>query len=160
MAISRLLISLIDTLYIKPLERVMSRYTFGYILCGIANIALDTLWYYLIYHYVVFEQNIDLGIVVISPHIAALIIVFPITFITGFLLNRYVAFRSTEQRTQKQLLRYTLSVIGSILLNYILVKLFVEVCHIWPTVSKMLTTVIVALYSFLAARYFTFRKEA
>lgn len=138
----------------------MSRYTFGYILCGIANIALDTLWYYLIYHYVVFEQNIDLGIVVISPHIAALIIVFPITFITGFLLNRYVAFRSTEQRTQKQLLRYTLSVIGSILLNYILVKLFVEVCHIWPTVSKMLTTVIVALYSFLAARYFTFRKEA
>ncbi len=138
----------------------MSRYTFGYILCGIANIALDTLWYYLIYHYVVFEQNIDLGIVVISPHIAALIIVFPITFITGFLLNRYVAFRSTEQRTQKQLLRYTLSVIGSILLNYILVKLFVEICHIWPTVSKMLTTVIVALYSFLAARYFTFRKEA
>ena len=158
MTISRMLISLIDALYIKPLERVMSRYTFGYILCGGANMMLDTLWYYLTYHYVVFEQNIDLGIVVISPHIAALIIVFPITFITGFLLNRYVAFRSTEQRTQKQLLRYTLSVIGSILLNYILVKLFVEVCHIWPTVSKMITTIIVALYSFLAARYFTFRR--
>ena len=119
---------------------------------------LDTLWYYLTYHYVVFEQNIDLGIVVISPHIAALIIVFPITFFTGFLLNRYVAFRSTEQRTHKQLMRYALSVIGSILLNYILVKLFVEVCHIWPTVSKMITTIIVALYSFLAARYFTFRR--
>lgn len=160
MAISRLLTSLIDTLYIKPLERVMSRYTFGYILCGIANMALDTLWYYLIYHYVVFEQNIDLGIVVISPHIAALIIVFPITFITGFLLNRYVAFRSTEQRKRNQLVRYALSIIGSILLNYVLLKLFVEVCDIWPTVSKMLTTVIVALYSFLAARYFTFRKEA
>lgn len=160
MAISRLLTSLIDTLYIKPLERVMSRYTFGYILCGIANMALDTLWYYLIYHYVVFEQNIDLGIVVISPHIAALIIVFPITFITGFLLNRYVAFRSTEQRKRNQLVRYALSIIGSILLNYVLLKFFVEVCDIWPTVSKMLTTVIVALYSFLAARYFTFRKEA
>lgn len=158
MTISRMLISLIDALYIKPLERVMSRYTFGYILCGGANMMLDTLWYYLTYHYVVFEQNIDLGIVVISPHIAALIIVFPITFFTGFLLNRYVAFRSTEQRTQKQLMRYVLSVIGSILLNYILVKLFVEVCHIWPTVSKMITTIIVALYSFLAARYFTFRR--
>lgn len=158
MTISRMLISLIDSLYIKPLERVMSRYTFGYILCGGANMMLDTLWYYLTYHYVVFEQNIDLGIVVISPHIAALIIVFPITFFTGFLLNRYVAFRSTEQRTQKQLMRYALSVIGSILLNYILVKLFVEVCHIWPTVSKMITTIIVALYSFLAARYFTFRR--
>lgn len=118
---------------------------------------LDTLWYYLIYHYVVFEQNVDLGFVVISPHIAALIIVFPITFFTGFLLNRYVAFRSTEQRTQKQLIRYALSVVGSILLNYVLVKFFVEACHIWPTISKMMTTVIVAMYSFLAARYYSFR---
>lgn len=158
MAIARLLISMIDTLYIKPIERVMSRYTFGYILCGGANMVLDTLWYYLIYHYVVFEQNVDLGFVVISPHIAALIIVFPITFIIGFLLNRYVAFRSTEQRTRKQLIRYALSVVGSIILNYILVKLFVEVCHIWPTISKMLTTVTVALYSFIAARYFSFRR--
>ena len=118
--------------------------------------ALDTLWYFLIYHYVVFEQNVDLGVVVISPHIAARIIVFPITFFTGFLLNRYVAFRATQQRSTKQLFRYALSVVGSILLNYALMKLFVDLCHVWPTIAKMLTTVIVAVYSYMAAKYFSF----
>lgn len=154
-----MLISLIDTLYIKPLERVISRQMFGYFLCGAANMALDTLWYFLTYHYVVMERNVDLGIVVISPHIAALIIVFPITFFTGFLLNRYVAFRATQQRTTKQLFRYALSVVGSILLNYVLMKLFVELCYVWPTISKMMTTIIVALYSFLAAKYFSFTNK-
>lgn len=159
MALSRMLISLIDTLYIKPLERVISRQMFGYFLCGAANMALDTLWYFLTYHYVVMEHNVDLGIVVISPHIAALIIVFPITFFTGFLLNRYVAFRATQQRTTKQLFRYALSVVGSILLNYVLMKLFVELCYVWPTIAKMMTTIIVALYSFLAAKYFSFTNK-
>lgn len=154
-----MLISLIDTLYIKPLERVISRQIFGYFLCGAANMALDTLWYFLTYHYVVMERNVDLGIVVISPHIAALIIVFPITFFTGFLLNRYVAFRATQQRTTKQLFRYALSVVGSILLNYVLMKLFVELCCVWPTIAKMMTTIIVALYSFLAAKYFSFTNK-
>ncbi len=159
MALSRMLISLIDTLYIKPLERVISRQMFGYFLCGAANMALDTLWYFLTYHYVVMERNVDLCIVVISPHIAALIIVFPITFFTGFLLNRYVAFRATQQRTTKQLFRYALSVVGSILLNYALMKLFVELCYVWPTIAKMMTTIIVALYSFLAAKYFSFTNK-
>ena len=154
-----MLISLIDTLYIKPLERVISRQMFGYFLCGAANMALDTLWYFLTYHYVVMERNIDLGIVVISPHIAALVIVFPITFFTGFLLNRYVAFRATQQRTTKQLFRYALSVVGSILLNYARMKLFVELCYVWPTIAKMMTTIIVALYSFLAAKYFSFTNK-
>lgn len=160
MTIVRLLTSIIDTLYIKSLERIISRDTFGYCLCGAANMALDTVWYFLIYHYLVLERNVDLGIVVISPHIAALIVVFPITFFTGFLLNRYVAFRATTQRSGKQLFRYALSVVGSILLNYILMKLFVDACHFWPTISKMMTTAIVAIYSFLAARYFSFTNKA
>ncbi len=156
MTIVRLLTSIIDTLYIKPLERIISRDTFGYCLCGATNMALDTVWYFLTYHYLICEHNVDLGVVVISPHIAALIVVFPITFFTGFLLNRYVAFRSTQQRTRKQLFRYALSVVGSILLNFILMKLFVDLCYVWPTIAKMLTTTIVAAYSFLAAKYFSF----
>ena len=72
------------------------------------------------------------------------------------LLNRYVAFRATQQRTTKQLFRYALSVVGSILLNYALMKLFVDLCHIWPTIAKIFTTVIVATYSYMAAKYYSF----
>lgn len=156
MSIATLLTYIVDRLYFKLLSRVISRDTFGYGLCGAANIALDTMWYFVIYHYIIQEHNVDLGIVVISPHIAALGIVFPITFFTGFMLNRYVAFRVTNYPHGRQLVRYALSVVGSIVLNYVLMKLLVDLFGFWPTVSKMLTTVIVALYSFLVARYYTF----
>lgn len=158
--IARLMISLIDKLYIKPLESIVSRDIFGYGLCGALNMALDTLWYFIIYHFVVAENFIDIGVVVISPHIATLFIVFPITFFTGFWLNRHVAFRVTEYKTRGQLFRYAISVIGSIVINYICMKLFVETFDFWPTPSKMLTTVISVVYSYLAARYFTFVKES
>ena len=121
--------------------------------------ALDTLWYYIIYHYIVAERFIDLGFVVMSPHIASLFVVFPITFFTGFLLNRYVAFRATEYSGLRQLVRYALTVVGSVILNYVCMKLFVEHLGIWPTPSKMLTTAISAVYSFLAAKFYTFRRR-
>lgn len=155
--IQQLLIRLVDWLYIAPIKRFVGRDIFAYGLCGGANMALDTLWYFVIYHYIVAERFIDLGVVVVSPHIASLIVVFPITFFTGFWLNRNIAFRATEYKTRGQLIRYALSVVGSIALNYVCMKLFVEHLHIWPTPSKMLTTVISVVYSFLAAKYFTFR---
>lgn len=159
MAIAEKISHVVDSLYIRRLESIISRQLFRYGVCGATNMALDTLWYYVIYHYIVALRYIDLGVVVVSPHIASLIIVFPITFLTGFWLNRHVAFQVTAYRTRGQLIRYALSVIGAILLNYVLMKLFVEHCHIWATPSKMLTTVISSVYSFLAAKYFTFRTK-
>ena len=156
----QLLIRLVDWLYITPFKRLVSRDIFAYGLCGGANMALDTLWYFVIYHYIVAERFIDLGVVAVSPHIASLIVVFPITFFTGFWLNRNVAFRATEYKTRGQLIRYALSVVGSIALNYLCMKLFVEHLYIWPTPSKMLTTAVSVIYSFLAAKYFTFRPRS
>ena len=156
--IAERLIRIIDWLYIKPIERVVSRDTFGYGLCGAANMMLDTLWYFIIYHYIVAERFIDIHFILISPHISTLCIVFPITFFTGFWLNRHVAFRVTHLKSRRQLVRYLLSVVGSLAINYVCMKLFVEVFNIWPTPSKMLTTAICVVYSYLAARFFTFRK--
>ncbi|MBO7189666.1 MAG: GtrA family protein [Alistipes sp.] len=150
------LINIMDMLYIKPLRGLISRDLFGYGLCGAVNMTLDIVWYFLIYHYVVRENYVDLGFVVMSPHILSLFIVFPITFFTGFWLNRNVAFRVTNISSRKQLVRYALSVVGSILINYVCMKIFVEVFLIWPTPSKMLTTVITVCYSYLMARYVTF----
>lgn len=64
---------------------------------------------------------------------------------------------SRDRKTRTQLLRYLLSVAGAIALNYLCMKIFVDALHFWPTPSKLLTTVISALYSYAAARYFTFR---
>lgn len=150
--------SFIDSFYISPISKIVPQQIFRYGVCGGANMVLDIIWYYIIYHYIVALRYIDLGVVVISPHVAALILVFPITFFTGFWLNRNVAFRATEVGHGMQLLKYALSVVGSILVNYICIKLFVEVCHIWATPAKALTTIISVAYSYLAGRFFTFRQ--
>lgn len=158
MSIAQRITRLIDAVYVAPVNRIVSREFFRYAACGAANMALDALWYFVIYHYIVAERFIDLGFVTISPHIASLVVVFPITFFTGFWLNRNVAFVANRCKTQRQLMRYGLTVIGSIALNYGCMKLFVESFGIWPTPAKLLTTIVSVGYSFLAAKYYTFRK--
>lgn len=150
--------SLIDKFYIRPISKFIPQEVFRYGVCGGVNMVLDIVWYFIIYHYIVALRYIDLGVVVISPHVAALIIVFPITFFTGFWLNRNVAFRATEFGQGWQLVKYSITVLGSILLNYVCIKFFVEFCHIWATPAKAMTTVVSVAYSYLAGRYFTFKR--
>ncbi len=158
-SIAGLITRLIEAFYFKPLHRVIPRHTFRYGVCGVMNsIVLDTIFYYLIYHYIVGEQVVHLGPVAISAHVAAMIVVFPITFFIGFWLNRNVAFKATRERSGRQITRYALTVAISIALSYLSLKLLVETLHIWATPAKTLSSIIVAVYSYLAARFFTFRR--
>ena len=156
MKLTSLITNIIDIFYIPAVRRFVSLQIFRYGACGAMNMVLDAVWYFVIYHFVVAKQFVDLGFVTISPHILSLVIVFPITFFTGFWLNRNVVFRTTHIGSGRQLLRYLLSVAGAIIINYISMKLLVEYVHIWATPAKILTTVISAIYSYLVGRFYTF----
>ena len=147
----------IDWIYRRPFSRVISETVFRYGACGAITLSVDAVSYALIYHFLVAGRYFDLGFVVMSPHIASLGLACPITFFSGVWLNRYVAFRTLPVAAGKQLGRYLLTVVGSILLNYACMKFLVEVCGLWPTPSKCITSLAVALYSYLAARYYTFK---
>ena len=157
MHITSLITKAIELLYIPVVRKFVPVQIFRYGACGAINMVLDALWYFVIYNFIVAKQFLDLGFVTISPHILSLVIVFPITFFTGFWLNRNVAFRTTHISSRRQLMRYLLSVAGSIVLNYISMKLLVEYVHLWPTPSKVVTTVISVVYSYLVGRYYTFK---
>ena len=92
MGLAEIIRRTIDWFYWRPFRAVMPLQTFRYGVCGGANMCLDALWYFVIYNFIVAHRFIDLGVVVISPHIASMIVVFPITFLNGFWLNRNVAF--------------------------------------------------------------------
>jgi putative flippase GtrA len=143
--------------FYPPFRRFIPIETFRYAATGGGNMVLDIVLYFLVFHFVLLEQNLNLGFVVISPHIAAFLIVFPITFTNGFLLAKYITFTQSSLHGKKQLFRYGLTVAGSILLNYVLLKIFVDKFHIYATPSKMLTTAVVVIYSFVAQKYFTFK---
>jgi len=106
---------------------------------------------------VVDKQVLDLGIVSISPHIAAFLIVFPITFFTGFLFAKFITFTTSPVQGRTQLIRYMISVSGSIFLNYVFLKVLVEFVGLWPTMAKVITTCIVVIYSYFAQKFFTFK---
>lgn len=156
--VESLITGVIDFFYIPVFERLIPQQVFRYMACGGANLMLDLVLYAVLYNFVLDKQVLELGFIAFKPHIAAFIIVFPITFASGFWLSRHISFAGSKLKEKVQLFRYGLSVCGSIVLNYLLLKLFVEVCGIYPTPSKALTTLIVVGYSFMAQKYFTFKQ--
>ncbi len=149
--------SIIDFFY-RPFRRFFSVEFFRYGVCGAGNMVLDWVLYFLVYNFVLRHEMLDLGFVTLSSHIASLCIVFPITLLTGFWLNKYVTFTQSSLRGRKQLFRYCMIVAVNLAVNYFGLKLFVDVCGIYPTPSKMLITIITVAISYFGQKYYSFRK--
>lgn len=152
-----IIINIVDLFY-PMFSRFLSRETFLYLVCGGGNMVLDLLLYFVSYNFILHKQILDLGFVAISPHITAFIMSFSITFPLGFLLAKYITFSQSDLKGHIQLFRYGVTVVMCILLNYVFLKLFVEYFHWYPTVSKAVATVIIAIYSYLSQKHYTFRQ--
>jgi putative flippase GtrA len=131
--------------------------TFRYAACGGSNTLLDIFMYAISYNFILHKQDVHLGFVTISAYIFSFIISFGVSFPTGFILMRHVVFPESTLHGRIQLFRYFLLVLICILLNYVFIKLFVEQCHLYPTVAKVLTTIIVVTFSYLTQKHFTFK---
>src|SRR5690606_7025567 len=140
-------------------RRVMPLQTFRYAACGGANTFLDIFVYFLSYNFILAKQVVYTPLGAISPHIAAFLLAFAVSFPVGYLLNRFIVFPGSVLRGRVQLFRYFLLVVVCIALNYVFIKLFVEHFHIYPTVSKILTTVIVVSFSYVTQKNFTFKPD-
>jgi len=150
------IIKTVDWFYF-PFLQFIPREVFRYAVTGGLNTIFDLTLYFVFYRFVLDRQIVDLGFIHISAHIAAFMMVFPITFLTGFILAKYVTFNASELRGRIQLFRYGVTVFGAICLNYIFLKIFVEYFGWYATFSKAVTTVIVVMYSYVSQRYFSFK---
>lgn len=154
----KLILSVIDSVY-PAFSRFMPIQTFRYAACGGGNTLLDIFIYFVSYNFILQKDIMHTPIGAISPHIGAFLIAFCISFPTGYLLNRYIVFPGSSLKGRVQLFRYFLLVLVCILLNYTFIKLFVEQLGIFPTVAKILTTVIVISFSYLTQKHYTFKAE-
>jgi len=150
------ILSVVDFFY-PPFRKFMPLQTFRYAVCGGSNMALNILIYYITYHFILDKKIVYTPISAISPHIAAYIISFFITFPIGFYLSMFVVFPESYLRKRIQLLRYFIVVLICIVLNYVFLKLFVDVFGWYPTPSMMLNTVLVVAFSYFSQRHFSFR---
>jgi len=157
--IKELIISVIDFFY-PAFQNLMDKQTFRYAASGGGNTALDISLYFITYNYILNKKFVPVGSFIISPHIAAFLLTFPITFITGFFLARYVVFpEAATTRKRIQLTKYLSVVFVCILLNYGFLKLFVEVFGWWPLPAKLATTVFVVAFSYFSQKKFAFRHQ-
>ncbi len=155
-----IILSVIDFFY-KPFSRWIDLQTFRYLACGGSNTVLDIVIYFISYNFILHKEPVHIAGITIASHIFAFIMSFSVSFPLGFALSKYVVFTESNLRGRVQLFRYALLVSSCILLNYVFLKLFVEYFHFFPTPSKTLTTAIVAVFSYISQRNFTFKvKEA
>jgi hypothetical protein len=106
---------------------------------------------------VIQHRDVSLGIITLSPHIATLILIFPVITSSGFLFQKYVTFTASGLRGRTQLMRYLIVVSINLLVNYTGLKIFVDGLHFYPTPSKMIITVISIICSYIGQKKFTFK---
>jgi len=152
----KLLLSVIDFFY-PWFKKLMPLQTFRYAACGGFNTCLDISLFFLSYNYIFSKSPIHIYFLTISPHIAAFLTGFCVTFPIGFYLSRYVVFQETTVRKREQLGKYFTVVLGCLILNYGFLKLFVEVFQWYPTPSKIFTTFFVVAFSYLTQKHYTFK---
>lgn len=157
-ATRRTILKWIDVFY--PLfKKWLSLQTFRYAAAGGVNTLLDISLFSFSYNIILKKQMVSLGFITVSPHIAALFMALSISLPTGFYLNRYVVFQQSGLRGKTQLLRYILVVVICIVLNYIFLKIFVEYLGWYPTISKISTTVVVVVFSYVSQTFYFFKAK-
>lgn len=147
----------IDWFYFKPIAKILSLQLFRYGATGGANLLLNWVLYIATFHFIVAKNFIDLGFVVISPHIASFLIVFPITLFTGFWLQKNITFSHSTLKNKTQWIRYFSVVCGAIIINYVGLKLMVDIWGFYPSPSQIAVSIITVIYSYTLQRYFTFQ---
>jgi putative flippase GtrA len=150
------IIAFIDFFY-PPFRKIMPEQTFRYAACGGANTLLGLTIFYFCLKWIFKEQVVNVGFYVFEAYTVSLLISFCVNFIVGFLLMRYVVFVDSNLRGRAQLVRYLLSFIFNLFLNYFLLRLFVEKFNWDALLSQVLTTVIVVTFSYLSQKHFSFK---
>lgn len=167
---AQIITKFIDFVY-YPFQKYVPKEIFRYGACGGGNMVLDWVLYFLTYNFIIGHELVYLNIpfvnchlsfvnyqLCLTPHIASLCIVFPITLFTGFWLNKYVTFTQSSLHGARQFVRYIMIVALNLAINYFGLKILVETVGWYPTPSKICITLFTIIISFLGQKYFTFKR--
>lgn len=149
---------IIDFFY-PPFRKYFSIQFFRYGFVGGAMLVLDWLLYYLIYSFVFRGAIWDLGFIAFTPHIATLVVKWPMVFFLGFWLQRTISFSESNLKGMVQITRYFIVTICNLFMVYGGLKVFVEILHINAVLSNIFISIAASLFSYFFNKYFSFRRE-
>lgn len=152
----KLALRIIDFFY-PPFKNWFSIGTFRYMASGGFTAASSVVAYFIIYNFILQQQDIHIADFLITAPIAALGLEAIFTFLVGFMLNKYLVFTQSNLKGRIQLFRYGTVFCTNILLNYALMKILVEGFQFYPSIAKALITIVLAVFSYFSQKYFSFR---
>jgi putative flippase GtrA len=138
-------------------QRFLPQQTFRYIACGGFATMVDLCLFYVLQNFVFADRPVRFLGMDFESYTASFVLAFCISFPLGFFLSRYVVFQESSLKGRQSLVRYMMIVAINICLNYILLKGQVKYLHIYPTVAKLITTVVVVLFSYVMQKRFAFK---
>ena len=145
-------------LFFPTFRKFMPLETYRYAACGGFNTVVGLSAYFISYRFVFAGTVVEFPFYAFKPHVAALIVSAVVSFCLGFVLNKYIVFTGSVLRGRIQLIRYLLTFLFNIILNYFMLKVLVEYL-LWDAVyGQLTTTVFVVLVGYLSQKYFSFRK--
>jgi putative flippase GtrA len=74
----------------------------------------------------------------------------------GFLMNKFIVFAHSKVKSITQFIRFITLVIFNVLVNYLLLKYFIESLLVNPITAKVMISIGLAGFSYLYQQYFTF----
>jgi putative flippase GtrA len=151
----KLILAIIDFFY-PPFKKFISLHNFRYLATGGSTFALGYITYYIAFKFLFQTDEVDIWFFALKRETAALAIDFAIVIPVSFILNKYIIFTHSELKGRVQLFRFINLQFINILLNYVLLKFFVEILQIYPTISRLIVSVLIAIFSYLYQHYFTF----
>jgi putative flippase GtrA len=153
------LIRLILDFFYPVFKRLIPKKTYYYAACGGSNLLLSWVLFFIFYQYVFQKKHFYVEFIqyTISAYTLTSICCSVITFFVGFLLMKYVVFTASELNGRIQLFRYAISSLISSVLAWVLLKFFIEILEFYPSVSNVLASCVVVIFSYLMQRKFTFR---
>jgi putative flippase GtrA len=140
-------------------KRLFDKTTYYYAVCGVGNLVLSWILFFIFFQFVFKKHFFHLDFInfTFSAYTLSAIACFLISFAFGFVLMKYIVFTESGLKGRVQLFRYGLSALISGIVSWGLLKMFIEVFDIFPSIANVLASCLVVLVSYLLQRKFTFK---
>ncbi|MBY0541762.1 MAG: GtrA family protein [Sphingobacteriaceae bacterium] len=149
------ILAFVDFFY-KPFKKFIPKTDFRYLAIGGSTWLLGNLIYAIAYEYIFTTAKIELLDIDFKRENAALVLHFIIVIPYGFLMNKFIVFAHSKIKSSTQFIRFIALVTFNILLNYLLLKYFIESLFVNAITAKIIISIGLAAFSYIYQQYFTF----
>jgi putative flippase GtrA len=140
-----------------PLFQFIPAETFRYLFCGVSTLVVDWVVFSFSLHFIFQKQSLQIADFSFSATSLSKATAIVAGFVWGFGLNKYIVFTQSSLKGRVQLFRYTIIVGTCIILNFIIIKILLTQIPSLPTFANIITSLLVAVYSYIVQRSFTFK---